>query len=224
MDLIVLRLIHILGGIFWVGSALTFFYFVQPTASATAPESQRFMLHLLGTRRLGDATLAAAIFNVGAGAILIWRDSNGLDATWLTGPGRRHSPLAPARPSSPCSCLASSGIRTPGGCWRSDAASPDEQRPPSEAEQAVLADSQRVLARLAVWVPILLIVAATSMATARYWPLLLSDPRRDAEGSSPAHGQQRLDSCEPADGCSACLLDRVMGIRGRPERPARRCS
>jgi uncharacterized membrane protein len=171
MDLIVLRLIHILGGIFWVGSALTFFYFVQPTASATAPESQRFMLHLLGTRRLGDATLAAAIFNVGAGAILIWRDSNGLDATWMTGPGLGFTIGASAAVFAlllfgflgypHTRRLLAIGFRLA-----------DEQRPPSEAELAVLAGSQRVLARLAIWVPILLIVAAASMATARYWPLL----------------------------------------------------
>jgi len=80
MDVIALRLVHILGGIFWVGSALTFFYFVQPSVAATAPGSQQFLLHLLRTRRLADVTLAAAILNVAAGAFLIWRDSGGFQA------------------------------------------------------------------------------------------------------------------------------------------------
>ena len=171
MDVIVLRLIHILGGIFWVGSALTFFYFVQPTAAATAPESQRFMLHLLGTRRLSDVTLAAAIFNVGAGAILIWRDSDGFDLTWMTGPGLGFTIGASAAVVA-LLLFALLGYPHTRRVLALGNRLAGEQRPPSEAEQATLADSQRILARLAIRVPILLIVAAASMATARYWPLL----------------------------------------------------
>ena len=38
MDWVVLRLIHILSGAFWLGAAATLFLFLQPTARATAPE------------------------------------------------------------------------------------------------------------------------------------------------------------------------------------------
>ena len=171
MDIIVLRLFHILGGIFWVGSALTFFYFVQPAAAATAPQSQRFMLHLQGTRRLGDVTLAAAIINVAAGLFLIWRDSNGLELAWLTGPGLGFTIGASA---AILALILFAGFGYPNtrrllAIGQTLAA---EQRPPTAEEQATLAATQRVLGRLAVWVPILLIVAAACMATARYWPLL----------------------------------------------------
>ena len=171
MDVIALRLIHILGGIFWVGSALTFFYFVQPSVAATAPESQRFALHLQRTRRLGDVTLAAAIFNVAAGAFLIWRDSNGFQTDWLFGPGLGFTIGASA---AVVALILFAGIGYPNTrklvAIGSTLAA--EKRPPTEAEQATMARIQRVLGRLAVWVPILLIIAAASMATARYWPLL----------------------------------------------------
>jgi hypothetical protein len=40
MDLAILRLIHISGGLFWVGAFYTFFFFVQPTAMALGPDGQ----------------------------------------------------------------------------------------------------------------------------------------------------------------------------------------
>ena len=46
--IIVLRAMHILGGIFWTGASLVLYGFVVPSASATRPESGRFMQHLAG--------------------------------------------------------------------------------------------------------------------------------------------------------------------------------
>jgi uncharacterized membrane protein len=171
MDVIALRLVHILGGIFWVGSALTFFYFVQPSVAATAPESQRFALYLQRTRRLGDVTLAAAIFNVAAGAILIWRDSNGLKTDWLFGPGLGFT-IGAAAAIAALILFAGIGYPNTRKLVAIGSSLAAEQRPPTEAEQATLAAAQRVLGRLAIWVPVLLLIAAASMATARYWPLL----------------------------------------------------
>lgn len=171
MDVIALRLIHILGGIFWVGSALTFFYFVQPSVAATAPESQRFALHLQRTRRLGDVTLAAAILNVAAGLFLIWRDSNGLQTDWLFGPGLGFTIGASA---AVVALILFAGVGYPNTRRLVAIGSrlAEEKRPPTDAEGATLAAAQRAVRILAIWVPILLIIAAASMATARYWPLL----------------------------------------------------
>jgi uncharacterized membrane protein len=171
MDVIVFRLIHILGGIFWVGSALTFFYFVQPSVIATAPGSQRFLLHLQRSRRLSDVTLAAAILNVAAGLILIWRDSDGLRTEWLFGPGLGFTVGASAAIVA-LILFAFIGYPHTRRVLAIGSTLADEQRPPTEAEGATLASSRRLLAQLAIWVPILLIVAAASMATARNWPTL----------------------------------------------------
>ena len=171
MDVIAFRLIHILGGIFWVGSALTFFYFVQPSVRATAPGSQPFLLHVQRTRRLSDVTLAAAILNVAAGLILIWRDSNGFQTEWLLGPGLGFTIGASAAIVA-LILFGFIGYPNTRKLVAIGSTLAAEQRPPTEAEAATLAASQRALAPLAVWVPILLIVAAASMATARYWPVL----------------------------------------------------
>jgi hypothetical protein len=50
--IIVLRAMHILGGIFWTGGAITLAAFVLPSANATRPESGRFMQHLTGPAKL----------------------------------------------------------------------------------------------------------------------------------------------------------------------------
>lgn len=86
MDFVVLRLIHVLGGAFWLGAAVTMFLFLQPTAQATAPEGQRFMLHLLRNRRFSEVVLVAAFLTGVAGAILFWRDTNGLQLDLMLQP------------------------------------------------------------------------------------------------------------------------------------------
>src|SRR5688572_7224636 len=86
MDIIALRLVHIVSGAFWFGAALTMFLFLQPTAQATAPEGQKFMLHLLRNRRFSEVVLAAGLLTVAAGSILFWRDSNGLQLAWMSKP------------------------------------------------------------------------------------------------------------------------------------------
>lgn len=49
---IVLRAMHILGGIFWAGGMILMHGFVLPSAEATRPDSGRFMQYLTGKRNL----------------------------------------------------------------------------------------------------------------------------------------------------------------------------
>ena len=86
MDLyvIVLRVLHIFGTVFWFGAAVTFARFIAPSAAATQPESQKFMNHLLDQGKFVTAILVAATIGILAGALLYWRDSIGLQLTWIT--------------------------------------------------------------------------------------------------------------------------------------------
>jgi uncharacterized membrane protein len=79
MDLLVLRLIHIVAGAFWVGAVLTNHLFVQPAAAAVAPDAARFMYQLLHHRRMAVALLVAGATTVLAGLWLLVITSNGLD-------------------------------------------------------------------------------------------------------------------------------------------------
>jgi len=79
---IVLRFIHIVGGVFWVGSSIFLTVFISPTVSATAEAGQKFMAHLITKSRIAMRITVAAILTVLAGGWLYWIDSGGLTSSW----------------------------------------------------------------------------------------------------------------------------------------------
>ena len=79
---VVLRLIHVVGGAFWFGSAMMMSFFISPTVAATAEAGQRFMGHLVKQGRVVTAISAFAGLTVVAGAGLYWIDSNGFRSAW----------------------------------------------------------------------------------------------------------------------------------------------
>jgi uncharacterized membrane protein len=72
--LIVFRIVHILAGVAWGGSAFFLVVFVQPSAAAIGPVAGPFMQELLGRRKLVNAILGMAGFSIVGGAFLYWHD------------------------------------------------------------------------------------------------------------------------------------------------------
>lgn len=86
--IIVLRLLHILAGVFWVGAAILNTFFLAPTMVATAEAGQKFVAHLVSKARLSARVTVASYITVIAGSILYWIDSQGLTSPWQrSGPG-----------------------------------------------------------------------------------------------------------------------------------------
>jgi uncharacterized membrane protein len=81
--MVVLRIVHILAGVFWVGSALLIFLFLQPAAREVGPGAGPLMTHLAQKKRLPDVTLAAAGLTILAGLLMYWRVSGGFDGDWV---------------------------------------------------------------------------------------------------------------------------------------------
>src|SRR5919106_6918386 len=85
---IILRVIHIAAGIFWVGAAFVLFLFIQPSVKDLGPEGQRFMGHLATRKRLPLLIMLSAVVTILAGLLLYWRASHGFDVDWIgSGPG-----------------------------------------------------------------------------------------------------------------------------------------
>jgi uncharacterized membrane protein len=173
MDVLVLRLIHIGAGAFWVGAVFTFVVFVQPAAAAIGPDGAKFMYQLIHHRRLSVAMLSAAVVTVLAGIWLLLITSNGLDPDLLFDGARLGYTVGGV---AAILTLGVGGLyvfprtkiveRTIGGMLA-------EGRPPTPDEQQTLA---RVggESRRAGWIVLLgLTIAVTAMATARLWPLIL---------------------------------------------------
>jgi hypothetical protein len=80
MDLvtIALRIVHIVSGVAWAGGAALFLGFVAPSLAGLGDRSSDFLDELVRRRRLGVYFAVVSTLTVLAGAILYWRDTNGL--------------------------------------------------------------------------------------------------------------------------------------------------
>jgi len=84
-----LRIIHIVGGVIWVGGTLTMTFFIGPTIGATAEAGQKFVGHLMNNLKFSNRMAAASGSTILAGFILYWIDSQGFSSPWMSsGAGR----------------------------------------------------------------------------------------------------------------------------------------
>lgn len=86
----ILRIVHIAGGVFWVGGTLMMAFFIAPTVGATAEAGQKFVGHLMNNLKFSQRMSAAAGLTGLAGVLLYWHDTAGLTSAWtysLTGIG-----------------------------------------------------------------------------------------------------------------------------------------
>ena len=84
--MIFVRVVHVGSAMVWFGGAIVGAIFLAPTAAALGEAGQPFMDHLMRRRRLGVLFPIVAALTVLAGAALYWRDSDGLQSTWVTSP------------------------------------------------------------------------------------------------------------------------------------------
>lgn len=166
--ILLLRLLHIISGVFWVGSVLTGVFFIEPTAQALDREGERFFAHLVIRRRLALILAVAAFTAIGAGAVMYWIDSSGLQLSWIT----THTGLAfTAGGIAALSALAIAAIFLKPEVDRL-AALEKHQLDAASAREPVRVDEayERRLRRWSLIQVTLLIIAISAMATARYIP------------------------------------------------------
>ncbi len=70
----------------WFGGALIGSFLPAPTAKALGRQAQPFMDHLAKRRRIGVYSPIIAALTILSGAALYWRDSGGLQVSWITTP------------------------------------------------------------------------------------------------------------------------------------------
>ena len=85
---LLLRLVHILAGIFWVGAIFIIAGFLLPTMRTTGKEGGRFMQHLMQQRRLPIFLAVAMLLTVLSGFTLYGRLVSATQGAWAgTRPG-----------------------------------------------------------------------------------------------------------------------------------------
>ncbi len=166
----VLRIIHIVAGVFWVGSAIFVAGILLPTLQAVGPSAGPVMEHLVQVRRLPVRLMVAMILVVLSGIALYWKDSAGFQSAWMrSGPGTVFGlgailgiasgvvGMATSAPSGRRLTALTTAIKARGG-------------PPTAEE---LVEIQRLQARMrgaGRLVAVLLVLATAAMAVARYVP------------------------------------------------------
>ena len=173
MDVLLLRLIHIGAGSFWVGSVFTFFLFVQPAAVAIGPEATKFTYQLIHHRRLPLVILGSAVTTVLAGILLLLITSNGLDPDLLFSESRLGYTVGGVAAILTLGVGALYVFPRTRTVERTMGHLIADARPPTPDEQQTLARAGRE-SRQAGWIVLAgLTVAVISMATAQLWGLVL---------------------------------------------------
>jgi uncharacterized membrane protein len=167
IELLVLRLIHVLCGIFWVGSALFTGLFLFP-ALATPGVQSGPVFGALRQRGLMTALPIAALLTIGSGIRLMALASAAFSGAWFTTlPGRTY---AAAGFAAIIAFLISLTVARPAGIKAarlaaSIADAPAEQRAALGAQAASLRQRSAVASAIVL---ALLIFAAAGMSVARY--------------------------------------------------------
>jgi uncharacterized membrane protein len=166
--LIVLRAIHILAAVFWVGSFYIFFFFIEPSVKELGPIGGQFMGHLAEKKKMPIVIAITAATTIVAGTLLYWRVSDGFDVDWITsatGVGFTVGALSAIIAFALGFIVIKPAIERMGAIGQGIAAS---GTPPTEDQAA---EMQRLGAKLVMMGRIdfvLLTVAVVAMATARF--------------------------------------------------------
>jgi uncharacterized membrane protein len=173
MDILVLRLIHIGAGVFWVGAVFAFFLFVQPAAMAVGPDATKFNYRLLHHHRFAEALLAAGATTIIAGILLLALTSNGFDPDLLFDASRLGYTVGGVVALIAFTIGAGYVFPRTKTVERTLGTVLAEGRPPTPDEQQLLARTAQE-ARRAGWLVLIgLALAVVAMATARLWGLVL---------------------------------------------------
>lgn len=173
MDVLILRLIHIGVGAFWVGAVFTNVLFLQPTAAALGPDGGRFSFHLARHRRFSTVILLSAATTITAGIWLLWISTSGLDPDRLFDISRLGFTVGGLVAILTFAVGSLYVYPRTERVVRIMSSAMGESRGPNPDEQAQLGRLRAELLR-AGWVTVVgLGIATAAMATARYWGVVL---------------------------------------------------
>jgi hypothetical protein len=80
--IVLLRLVHIVLGIFWAGTIFFFVTFLEPSVRGAGPEGGKVMFQLFSRRYLDILPVIAAL-TILSGVWLMWKVSAGFTPTWM---------------------------------------------------------------------------------------------------------------------------------------------
>lgn len=163
---ILLRLVHVIAGVLWVGGVWVIAGFVEPTSRSLGTDGGRFMQGLVP--RFSAAMFVSATLAVLSGLLLYWRASGGLRLAWITtGTG-----LALTVGGLAALAAFYTGFWVINRAGRRltalGTAIQVQGAPPTPEQGAEMAALQEKMRQGGVWTAVLLVVTVVGMAVAQY--------------------------------------------------------
>lgn len=166
--IIVLRLIHLIAGVFWAGTVMAIAWFLLPAAQAIGQPGAAFMQQLMFRQRLRPFVLGAMLLTILSGLGMYGWMAMETDGSWASsktamvlGIGAIAAIIAGGIGSGVTGRLGkrtmalSSAIQASGG-------------PPTKAQKVEMETLQRKIRTSFRVVALLVLIAVIAMATARY--------------------------------------------------------
>jgi len=163
-----LRVLHVLAGGFWLGVMLLNAGFLLPATQAAGPAGGQVMKQIVQVRRLPAFLNAAVLVNLITGGLLFWWASGGFSLAWLsTGMGIGWTFGASL---TIIAALLGQFVNKPTAQRFGQLAAEVQAtgNPPSEAIKTEMQQLQLRLLRATQFAAILLVLATSAMAAARY--------------------------------------------------------
>ena len=166
-EILILRLVHIVGGIFWVGGTLLTTFFLIPAIASMGPAGGE-VFAAVQRRKLSTWMFSASLLSVAAGLRLMWIASSGFSSGYFATATGKAFGFAAAL--AVLALLLGMMVARPAAMRAAQlggsmASAPPEKRPEIAAQIAVL---RRRSAIFGTTVAILLLLAAAGMSVARY--------------------------------------------------------
>ena len=166
----VLRIVHILGGVFWVGSAIFAAILLAPALRAVGPASGDVMNQLVKVRKMPMMMMGSGLATMVAGIWLLMLDSAGQPGEWMkSGPGMT---FGIGGALAILAFLLGMAINMPASKRLAaiGAAVAARGQPPTVEERAEMVHLQGRMSVASQIVTLLLVLATAAMAIARYVP------------------------------------------------------
>ena len=164
----ILRLVHILSGVFWAGANFTMAAFITPSVQATAPGSSGFMQYLAQKSGFPRIAEIAGWLTIIAGLGLYWIISDGFQLSYFA--SRHGMFLALGGLMAIAAMILAYAVSKP-AAGRIGALGQEIQAgggPPTPDQIAAMQAQQKRLAQGARWTAVLLALAVAGMALSRY--------------------------------------------------------
>ena len=165
---LVLRFVHIVGGVFWAGAVFLMVGFVFPTVRETGPTGGRFMQEFMQRRRLSVFMNAAAGLTMLSGIIMYARIAAATNGAWAE--SRTGMTIGIGALATILAAIIGGAIVGRGGTRLAKLGQTIQASggAPSPEQAAEIGRLQARMGKAMRAVAALLLVAVTTMATARY--------------------------------------------------------